>query len=107
MPPGFILKKDKKKEEKKDEISIEELVERERAALGSNLTKVTLETMTAWKKRKLKEKRDQLLKDEEKKRNDFKAGRQVGVSLARSTPVPLFTQKCSNKSGQFIPAKLN
>lgn len=81
MPPGFVLKKDKKKDEKKDEISIEELVERERAALGTNLTKVTLETMTAWKKRKLKEKRDQLLKEEEKKRNDYKAGRQMGVSL--------------------------
>ena len=80
LPPGFVLKKDKKKEDKKDEISIEELVERERAALGTNLTKVTLETMTAWKKRKLKEKKEQLLKEEEKKRNDYKAGRQVGVS---------------------------
>lgn len=76
-----MLKKDKKKEDKKDEITIEELVEKERAALGSNLTKVTLETMTAWKKRKLKEKKDQLLKEEEKKRNDFKAGRQMGVSI--------------------------
>lgn len=80
LPPGFVLKKDKKKEDKKDEISIEELVERERAALGTNLTKVTLETMTAWKKRKLKEKKEQLLKEEEKKRSDYKAGRQVGLS---------------------------
>lgn len=33
-----------------------------------------------WKKRKLKEKEEKLAKDEEKKRQDFKAGKQVGVS---------------------------
>lgn len=80
LPPGFILKKDQKKDEKKDELSIEELVERERAALGTNLTKVTLETMIAWKKRKLKEKKEALIKEEERKRNDYKAGKNIGVS---------------------------
>lgn len=59
---------------------MEDLIERERAALGSNLTKVTLETFVAWKKRKLKEKEEKAAKEEEKKRLDFKAGRQVGVS---------------------------
>lgn len=29
LPPGFVLKKDKKKEEKEEEISLEELVENE------------------------------------------------------------------------------
>ena len=29
LPPGFKLKRDQKKEEKKDEISLEELVEKE------------------------------------------------------------------------------
>lgn len=29
LPPGFVLKKDKKKEEKEDEISLEELIENE------------------------------------------------------------------------------
>lgn len=43
-------------------------------------TKITLETFLAWKKRKLKEKKEQALKDEEKRRNDYKAGRQVGIS---------------------------
>ncbi|PSN43922.1 Zinc finger CCCH domain-containing protein 15, partial [Blattella germanica] len=81
LPPGFVLKKDKKKEDKKEEISLEDLIERERAALGSNLTKVTLESFLAWKKRKVKEKKDAALKEEEKKRNDFKAGRQVGVRI--------------------------
>merc|ERR1711976_67135 len=44
LPPGFTLKKDQKKEEKEDQISIEDLVETERAALGHDVTKVTLET---------------------------------------------------------------
>lgn len=70
---------DKKKEDKKDEISLEDLIEHERAALGSNLTKVTLETFLAWKKRKVKEKKDAAIKEEEMKRLDYKAGRQIGV----------------------------
>lgn len=70
---------DKKKEDKKDEISLEDLIEHERAALGSNLTKVTLETFLAWKKRKVKEKKEAAIKEEEMKRLDYKAGRQIGV----------------------------
>ncbi|CAG5096405.1 Similar to CG8635: Zinc finger CCCH domain-containing protein 15 homolog (Drosophila melanogaster) [Cotesia congregata] len=80
LPPGFVLKKDKKKEDKKDEISLEDLIERERANLGPNQTRITLETFLAWKKRKLREKKEKAEKDEEKKRSDFKAGRQVGIS---------------------------
>ncbi|XP_046411049.1 zinc finger CCCH domain-containing protein 15 homolog [Neodiprion virginianus] len=80
LPPGFVLKKDKKKEEKKDEISLEDLIERERANLGPNQTKITLNSFLAWKKRKLKQKADQAVKDEEKRRNDYKAGHQVGIS---------------------------
>lgn len=34
LPAGFVLKKDKKKDDKKDEISLEDLIERERANLG-------------------------------------------------------------------------
>jgi hypothetical protein len=80
LPPGFVLKKDKKKEDKKEEISLEDLIERERAALGSNLTKVTLESFLAWKKRKVKEKKEAAIREEEKKRLDYKAGRQIGIS---------------------------
>lgn len=29
LPPGFVLKKDKKKEEREEEISLEELIENE------------------------------------------------------------------------------
>lgn len=74
------MKKDKKNLDKKDEITLEELIEKERAALGSKQTKVTLESFLAWKKRKIQEKKDIAKKDEDKKRSDFKAGRQVGLS---------------------------
>lgn len=80
LPPGFVLKKDKKKDDKKSDITLEDLIERERAALPSTQTKITLESFLAWKKRKLQEKKDAAIKDEEKKRNDYKAGRQVGLS---------------------------
>ena len=35
LPPGYVLKKDKKKDDKKSDISLEDLIETERAALGS------------------------------------------------------------------------
>uniref|UniRef100_UPI003AAEBA48 zinc finger CCCH domain-containing protein 15 isoform X1 n=1 Tax=Centroberyx gerrardi TaxID=166262 RepID=UPI003AAEBA48 len=80
LPPGFVLKKDKKKEEKEDEISLEELIENERSALGVNVTRITLETFLAWKKRKRQEKVEKAMEDMEKKKADFKAGRSLGVS---------------------------
>lgn len=77
-----MLKRDRRLlDEQKETISLEELIESERAALGSNVTKVTLESFLAWKKRKVEEKKQQLVKDEEKKRNDFvKHGRLMGLS---------------------------
>uniref|UniRef100_A0A182Q7X0 Zinc finger CCCH domain-containing protein 15 n=1 Tax=Anopheles farauti TaxID=69004 RepID=A0A182Q7X0_9DIPT len=81
LPPGYVLKKDKKKaESQKEEISLVDLIERERAALGPSQTRVTLESFLAWKKRKLQEKKDRLQKEEERKLKDFKAGRQNGLS---------------------------
>ncbi|KAL0871655.1 hypothetical protein ABMA27_004179 [Loxostege sticticalis] len=81
LPPGFVLKRDKKKlEEKKNEISLVDLIERERAALGPNQTKITLETFLAWKKKKIKEKQEAMAQAEEQKRSDFRAGRAVGLS---------------------------
>lgn len=80
LPPGFVLKKDVPKTEKKDEISIEELVETERAALGPNVTKVTLESFLAWKERKLKEKKELFHSEQEKKKSDYKAGKIFGIS---------------------------
>ncbi|XP_077291521.1 zinc finger CCCH domain-containing protein 15 homolog [Arctopsyche grandis] len=81
LPPGFVLKRDKKKlDEKKNEISLVDLIERERAALGPKQTKITLETFIAWKKRKLQEKKDQMTKDEDQKRSEYRAGRNIGLS---------------------------
>ncbi|XP_048834005.1 zinc finger CCCH domain-containing protein 15 [Brienomyrus brachyistius] len=81
LPPGFVLKKDKKKEEAEEEkISLEELIETERAALGLNVTRITLETFLAWKKRKRQEKIMKAEQDMERKKADFKAGRSLGVS---------------------------
>ncbi|XP_052893872.1 zinc finger CCCH domain-containing protein 15 homolog [Anopheles moucheti] len=81
LPPGYVLKKDKKKAEaQKEEISLVDLIERERAALGPSQTRVTLESFLSWKKRKIQEKKDKLQKEEERKLKDFKAGRQNGLS---------------------------
>ncbi|KAK5854408.1 hypothetical protein PBY51_015479 [Eleginops maclovinus] len=81
LPPGFVLKKDKKKEEKEEEkISLEELIENERAALGANVTRITLETFLAWKKRKRSEKIEKAREEMEKKKADFKAGKSLTVS---------------------------
>ncbi|XP_062506154.1 zinc finger CCCH domain-containing protein 15-like [Corticium candelabrum] len=81
LPPGFILKKDKKAmEEQKERISIEELIESERAKLGVNLTPVTLESFLEWKKRKVDEKRATAAKNLAKKKDEFKQGKMLGVT---------------------------
>lgn len=82
LPQGYVLKKDKKKmdENKPSEISLVDLIEKERAALGPNTTKVTLETFLAWKKRKIQEKKDKMAADEERKKSDFSKGKQFGIS---------------------------
>lgn len=84
LPPGFMLKKDKKNLEdmkKQDTISLEEHIESERLALSSkNLTKVTLQTFIAWKKRKLREKKQKQAESEKQKRSNYKTGRQGGLS---------------------------
>eukprot|EP00088_Acartia_fossae_P005747 TRINITY_DN12593_c0_g1_i2.p1 TRINITY_DN12593_c0_g1~~TRINITY_DN12593_c0_g1_i2.p1 ORF type:complete len:402 (-),score=170.59 TRINITY_DN12593_c0_g1_i2:378-1583(-) len=82
LPKGFVLKKDKKRmEREKEEISIEDLIEKERAALSTGtLTKVTLETFVAWKKKKLKEKADAEKKAKDKKKDNMKSGNTSGLS---------------------------
>ncbi|XP_067891677.1 zinc finger CCCH domain-containing protein 15 isoform X1 [Heterodontus francisci] len=79
LPPGFVLKKNQKKEVKED-ISLEDLIEKERAALGPDVTRITLETFLEWKKRKRHEKTEKALQDLEKRKADFNAGKAFGVS---------------------------
>uniref|UniRef100_A0A1I7YK46 Zinc finger CCCH domain-containing protein 15 homolog n=1 Tax=Steinernema glaseri TaxID=37863 RepID=A0A1I7YK46_9BILA len=80
LPPGYVLKKERKKMEelqKQEEISLEELIEKERSALSAqNLVKVTLETFIAWKKKKIREKKQKAAESEKQKRTNFKSGKQ-------------------------------
>jgi len=83
LPPGFVLKKDKmKKEQDEATITLEELIETERAKLDqSKLTKITLQSFVAWKKKKLKERADTEKKENLKKKKDFKdTGATAGMS---------------------------
>merc|ERR1711936_1449760 len=83
LPPGFVLKKDKmKKEQDEATITLEELIETERAKLDqSKLTKITLQSFVAWKKKKLKERAEAEKKENLKKKKDFKdTGATLGMS---------------------------
>jgi len=75
LPPGFVLKKDQKKEEEEDKVSLEEHIENERNQLSGTLTPVNKETFLAWKKRKIQEKKDKLQEDMKAKKEEFKAGK--------------------------------
>lgn len=84
LPEGYVLKKDRKKMEEQDkenQISLEELIEKERAALSSkNLTKITLQSFVAWKKRKLRERKQKAEEEEKDKKDKIKAGKALGMS---------------------------
>jgi len=80
LPEGYVLNRDKQKEEKKDEISIEELVEIERANLPFTLTKINLESFLEWKKRRVQGKKAAALQAEAHKKAEMKAGRSIGLS---------------------------
>lgn len=61
-----------------EQISLEELIEKERANLPADKqTKVTLETFIAWKKGKLREKQEKEAQEAIKKQTNAKAGRNV------------------------------
>lgn len=66
--------------DEKEEVALETLIETERSALGSNVTKVTLESFLAWKLRKIQEKKDKISETEEKKKRDFKLGFMNGLT---------------------------
>ncbi|KAF8566684.1 hypothetical protein P879_08749 [Paragonimus westermani] len=81
LPPGFVLKRDQKKmEEQKESISLDDLIEKERQALGLNQTKVTFKTFLDWKKRKRAEKLALGHSAKLKREADFKQGRMAGIS---------------------------
>ncbi|XP_067933855.1 zinc finger CCCH domain-containing protein 15-like [Watersipora subatra] len=81
LPPGYVLAKDKKKmEEQKESITLEDLIERERAKLEGNQPKITLESFLAWKTKKRNERIKKDKAANEKKKADFKQGKMFGVS---------------------------
>jgi len=82
LPPGYVLKKDRAKKEKENaEISIEDLIDTERGNLDqTKLTKVTLHSFVAWKKKKLKEKATVLKKEKDKKKKEYSGGNTGGIS---------------------------
>uniref|UniRef100_A0A023FJH4 Zinc finger CCCH domain-containing protein 15 n=2 Tax=Amblyomma TaxID=6942 RepID=A0A023FJH4_AMBCJ len=84
VPPGFVLKKNKKNADEiktgEDTLTIEDLIETERAKLGGNLPRITLESFLAWKKAKIREKQANEQKERDRKRDEFKAGRSIGLS---------------------------
>uniref|UniRef100_A0A914KRK6 C3H1-type domain-containing protein n=1 Tax=Meloidogyne incognita TaxID=6306 RepID=A0A914KRK6_MELIC len=84
LPKGYVLKKDRKKMEEQtrlSKISLEEFIEKERSKLlDKELTKVTFDTFITWKKKKMKEKRQQQLQSEREKLASFKSGKQTGLS---------------------------
>ncbi|KAJ2830672.1 Translation machinery-associated protein 46 [Coemansia erecta] len=79
LPPGFVLKKDRKAEEK-DEISLEDFLETERHKLGSNLTPVTLESFTAWKAARIARKDEAEQQSQQAKEKAYKAGKLANMS---------------------------
>ncbi|KAJ1543644.1 hypothetical protein HK096_008307 [Nowakowskiella sp. JEL0078] len=93
LPPGFILKKketeeerrEREQSEKENEITLEQFIEEERHKLGSNLTKVTYESFTKWKKeRKERQESEMLLaaKDKQDAYKKFKAGFKLGITFS-------------------------
>ncbi|WOO86045.1 Translation machinery-associated protein 46 [Vanrija pseudolonga] len=79
LPPGFVLKKDKK-DDKKEVISLEEFVEVERHKLKPPLTPVTPETFAAWKKNRLEKKAAEAEALEKAKAASRAAGKVTGMS---------------------------
>lgn len=95
LPPGFVLKKDKKKEEDKDTISLEEFIEVEvgvlylavvrvltlqRHKLKAPLTPVTKETFAEWKKTRLEKKEAEQEALEKAKSAQRAAGKMTGMT---------------------------
>lgn len=83
LPKGYILKKDKKRmEEEEEKITLEDLIEKERAALDqSKVTRVTAESFAAWKKKKIAEKRRKLKEETAKKKKSFRDGKGGGSTI--------------------------
>eukprot|EP01135_Chromosphaera_perkinsii_P005514 Nk52_evm63s352 gene=Nk52_evmTU63s352 len=76
LPPGYILKKDKKKMDEQREVqTLEELIEEERKNLPEKLTPVNLETLKAWREKKKQEIESKEMDGKKKRKDDFNSGK--------------------------------
>jgi len=83
LPPGFVLKSEKKAREdaeKANTISLEDFLETERHKLGSNLTPVTPETFAKWKATRLSKKEAETEALQKAKAQQAAAGKSSGLS---------------------------
>lgn len=83
LPPGFVLKSERKEMEaleKANEISLEEFLESARHKLGSNLTPVTPESFAKWKKERLDKKAAEEEAQRQKKATQAQANKMAGLS---------------------------
>lgn len=83
LPPGFVLKSQKKaaeEAEKANTISLEEFLEVERHKLGSNLTPVTPETFAKWKQTRMNKKQAEDDALRKAKEQQAAAGKSNGMS---------------------------
>ncbi|KAK6905157.1 hypothetical protein I203_105977 [Kwoniella mangroviensis CBS 8507] len=83
LPPGFVLKADKKAAEdaaKKDKISLEEFLEVERHKLKAPLTPVTSESFAHWKKTRQEKKQAEQEALEKAKATQRAAGKMTGMT---------------------------
>ncbi|KAG6841482.1 hypothetical protein C0991_010670 [Blastosporella zonata] len=83
LPPGFVLKSQKKALEdaaKAKEISLEEFLEVERHKLGTNLTPVTPESFAIWKKTRMDKKEAEIEALRKSKDAQSAAGKSAGMS---------------------------
>ncbi|WVF66222.1 hypothetical protein IAT40_000962 [Kwoniella sp. CBS 6097] len=83
LPPGFVLKADKKAAEeaaKKDKISLEDFLEVERHKLKQPLTPVTAESFAVWKKTRQEKKAAEQDAIEKAKATQRAAGKMTGMT---------------------------
>lgn len=83
LPPGFVLKSQKKQLDelnKQSEISLEEFLETERHKLGTQLTPVTAESFATWKKERVDKKVAEEEANQKKKEAQAAANKANGLS---------------------------
>jgi len=83
LPPGFVLKSQKKEleaAERANEISLEEFLETARHQLGTNLTPVTPESFEVWKKVRVAKKQAEEEALESKKKSQAASNKMTGLS---------------------------